>query len=283
MAGATWFEPSNAEQVLAWDGDEGAFWAEHADQFDLAMHGYQHALLDAAKIGQGDRILDIGCGTGQTTRDAARIAVQGSVLGLDLSERMLAVARERAADEDVDNVVFEQADVQVHALPAATFDVAVSRTGTMFFADPVAAFVNVASALRTGGLFVQLVWQPPSDNPWFLAFTTAMAAGRALPTPPVDAPGSFSLSDPQWMDRLLTSAGFSTPRFAGLSAPMQFGANVDQAFAFVAEMLGWMLDGLDVTSRARALDDLRSVIRSHATEHGVLYPSATWLVTARLR
>jgi|GEM_PF-4041776 len=138
-------------------------------------------------------------------------------------------------------------------------------------------------ALRPGGRLVQLVWQVPTVNPWFLDFTNALAAGRTLPTPPVDAPAPFSLSDPQRMDQLLVKSGFSTARFEALYAPMHFGADADQAYGFVAGMLDWMLDGLDDTSRARALSDLRMTIRAHETGDGVLYPSATWLVTATLR
>src|SRR5688572_33038497 len=86
---------SNAEQLRAWDGDEGAYWADHAEYFDRSVAVYHERLLDVAAISEGDRVLDIGCGTGQTTRDAARAASAGFALGIDLSSRMLDYARRR--------------------------------------------------------------------------------------------------------------------------------------------------------------------------------------------
>lgn len=272
-------DPANAEQARAWDGEEGSYWAESADQFDRALRGYRARFLDTAAIGPDERVLDIGCGTGETTRDAARRATAGRVLGVDLSAAMLRVARQRAAVEGLANVDFEQADAQIHPFPAE-FDVAVSRTGTMFFAGPTAAFRNIARALRPGGRLVQLVWQAPPRNEWIGAFTTALAAGRSLPAPPPDAPGPFSLADPEHVRGLLADAGFKPPSFEDLTAPMHFGADAEAAYRLVTGLLGWMLDGLDDTARERALTDLRATIEAHQTPDGVLYPSATWLITA---
>jgi SAM-dependent methyltransferase len=272
-------DPANADQARAWDGGEGEYWAQEADQFDRALRGYRTRFLDAAAIEATDQVLDIGCGTGETTRDAARRAGAGHAVGLDLSGEMLRVARQRAAAELLPNAVFEQADAQVHSLPEGCFDVAISRTGTMFFADPLAAFRNIARALRPGGRFVQLVWQPPTRNEWFTAFTTALAAGRELPMPPPEAPGPFALADPDRISGVLTDAGFHTPHIEGLTAPMHFGADPDTAQRFVTGLLGWLLAGLDANGRARALADLRASLDAHRTPEGVLYTSATWLIT----
>ncbi|MXM66456.1 methyltransferase domain-containing protein [Streptomyces sp. HUCO-GS316] len=272
--------PSNAEQARAWDGDEGAYWAEHADQFDLALRGYRTRFLRAAAIGPADHVLDIGCGTGEITREAARRAAAGRVLGVDLSAAMLRVARRRAAAEGLANAEFEQVDAQVHPFAAGEFDLAVSRTGTMFFADLGAAFRNIAHAVRPGGRLVQLVWQPPPRNDWFLALTAAMAAGRDLPAPPPGAPGPFSLSDPDRVRRLLAGTGFAEPDLEPLTAPMHFGADADDAHRFVTGLLGWMLTDLDDSRREQSLADLRATLRAHETPDGVLYPSATWLITA---
>lgn len=280
MTSTSQVAPSNAEQAKAWDGDEGAYWAEHAEQFDRALRGYRAPLLDAAAIGRADRVLDIGCGTGEITREAARRAPEGTALGVDLSSAMLRVAREKAAAEGPANVTFVQGDAQVFPFGAGEFDLAVSRTGTMFFADPVAAFGNVARALRPGGRLVQLVWQPPARNEWFLALMAAMAAGRDLPTPAPDAPGPFSLSDPARVRALLTEAGFGEPRFEGLTALEHFGPDADSAHRFLLGLVGWMLADLDDTSRERAVTDLYTTLKAHETPEGVLYHSATWLITA---
>jgi SAM-dependent methyltransferase len=267
---SAWVDPSNAEQARAWDGDEGAYWAANAARFDEAVAAYHRPFLDSAGIGATDQVLDIGCGTGQTTRDAARAAVSGAALGVDLSAQMIALAQRLAAAEGVANARFEQADAQIHPFAAAAFDVAISRTGAMFFGDPVAAFRNIARALRPAGRLTLLAWQDLSRNEWIREFFTALAAGRELPTPPPDAR----------VRSVLTAAGFTNVQLQGLSAPMYFGPDPDDAYRFVLGLTGWMLEGLDETGRSRALDALRATIAAHDTGHGVTYDSAAWIITA---
>src|SRR6516225_8501986 len=132
-AAALHVDPANAEQARAWDGDEGAYWAGNAGRFDRAVAAYHERFLAAAVIGCADRVIDIGCGTGQTTRDAARAAADGRALGVDLSARMIERARRLAAEHEIANAAFEQADAQIHPFETEAFDVAISRTGTMFF------------------------------------------------------------------------------------------------------------------------------------------------------
>jgi len=168
-------DPSNAEQVRAWDGDEGAYWADNADHFDRAVAAYLDSFLAAAGIRTTEHVLDIGCGTGQTTRDAARAAISGSAFGVDLSSRMIEHARRRSAREGVENARFEHADAQIHRFDPGAFDVAVSRTGAMFFGDLVAAFTNIGRALR-----------PKDDSrcsPGNPPRTTSGSARSPLPSP----------------------------------------------------------------------------------------------------
>jgi SAM-dependent methyltransferase len=273
--------PTNVEQARAWDGAEGAFWAAHAEQFDRAVGAYHERFMVATGIRKDDHVLDIGCGTGQTTRDAARTATEGCALGVDLSARMIDRARRLATDQRLANVIFEQVDAQVYDFPAAGFDVAISRTGTMFFGDPPAAFSNIARSLRAGGRLVLLVWQGPEPNEWIRELTGALAAGRTLPAPPIGAPGPFAQADPDHVFAVLSSAGLVDIGFEGLSAPMRFGASTAVAFDFVIGLMGWMLQGLDAAGRDRALANLRDTISCHETDSGgVLFESATWLVTA---
>ena len=135
-ASAVPVDPTNVEQLRAWDGEEGAYWTDHADYFDRAVGFYHERLFDAAEVTTTHRVLDVGCGTGQTTRDAARRAIEGHALGVDLSSRMLHYARDRASAEGLTNASFLQADAQVHAFEPSAFDVTISRTGAMFFAEP---------------------------------------------------------------------------------------------------------------------------------------------------
>ncbi|HSE07864.1 MAG TPA: class I SAM-dependent methyltransferase [Nocardioidaceae bacterium] len=271
--------PSNLEQNRAWDGDEGTYWAAHARRFDEAVAGYHEPLMNASGIAPGSRVLDIGCGTGQTTRDAARRASSGSALGVDLSREMLDVARRLAEHEGVANATFLHADAQIHPFQAESFDVAISRTGSMFFGDPSAAFANIRRALRPGGRLAMVAWQPVSENEWFREITTAMAAGRDLPGPPPDAPNPYSLADPDRVRRLLSAAGFAEPAFEDLRSPMYFGPDAADAHRFIFDLTAWMLAGLDDAGRRRASEDLLASTTAHETEGGVVYGSAMWLTT----
>jgi SAM-dependent methyltransferase len=274
-------DPTNAEQAKAWDGGEGAYWAAHAEHFDHSIAAYHLPFLDAAAIGTGERVLDIGCGTGQTTRDAARRASAGGALGLDLSAEMIALARRLATAEGLGNARFEQADAQIYPFPEGLFDVAISRTGAMFFGDPDAAFANIARALRKGGRLVLLSWQPLPANEWVAELTAALAAGRDLPAPAPQAPGPFALADPGRVRQLLTGAGFTGIDIDPMQAPMWLGGDADDAHAFALGLLGWMLEGLDENRRDQALGALRATVTAHATADGVTYNSGTWLTRAQ--
>ncbi len=271
---------SNTSQLAAWDGSEGQYWAAHADRYDASVTDYHGALLDLAAIGRDDRVLDVGCGTGQTTRDAARLAVAGSALGVDLSSAMLSVARTRAEHEGVRNVSFLHADVQVHPFEPASYDLAISRTGTMFFGDPAAAYANIARALRPGGRLALAVWQATSENEWFTAFTSALA-GRRLPAPPPDAPHPFSMSNPDRVSGLLSTAGFDDVVLSEARHPMTFGVDAREAHNFVLGQLGWLLADLDDTRREAALRALMQTMQEHDSGEGVTFGSAMWLITAR--
>lgn len=274
-------DPSNIEQLRGWDGETGAYWAAHAERYDAGVAAYHGRFLDAAAIEAAARVLDIGCGSGQTTRDAARRAALGAALGVDLSSQMIGLARRLAAREQLPNATFAQVDAQRHAFPEGAFEVAVSRHGAMFFGDAPAAFANIARALRPDGRLVLLTWQSAAANPWFGAFRGALAAGRDLPLPGAGAPGPFSMSDPDRVRDVLTSAGFVDVRPSGLAEPMYFGPDADDACRFIAGQFAGLVRPLDPATRARALDALRADMAEHQTDRGVRYDSAAWLVEAR--
>jgi SAM-dependent methyltransferase len=274
---------SNTEQLRAWDGDEGAYWASHAEYFDRSVTAHHERLMTAAAIQGADRVLDIGCGTGQTTRDAARAAVQGSALGVDLSADMLAQAERCADEEGLANASFVQADAQIHPFEPAAFDVAISRTGAMFFGDPSAAFANIARSLVPGGRLVLVAWQGLEGNEWIREISGALAAGRDRPAPPADVPGPFSLSEPDRVRSLLSAAGFTGIDLEPSTAPMWFGTDADDAHRFVLGLMGWMLEGLDESGRDRALGDLHATMAAHRTGNGVVFGSAAWVITAMSR
>ncbi|WP_037312198.1 class I SAM-dependent methyltransferase [Amycolatopsis orientalis] len=268
-------DPSNERMLQAWNGDDGALWAKRAQRFNDGVAAYRDTFFSAADIQPADRVLDVGCGAGETTRDVARRASRGSAYGVDLSGEMLAVARGLAERERLSNVSFEQADAQVHPFPEAGFDVVISRHGSMFFGTPLAAFANLARATRSGGRLVLLTWQPFRLNEWITTFRTIFAAGREVPT--VD----LALSDPGATEELLTSAGYADVRCMAVSKPMYFGEDVDDAAEFVIEQHGGRLRDLDEAARAKAVDTLRADLAEHQTGRGVVYDSAAWLIEAR--
>jgi SAM-dependent methyltransferase len=273
-------DPANAEQLAAWNGTEGTYWAEHAEQFDRAVAGHDRPFQEAAAIESTDRVLDVGCGNGQNTRDAARAASAGSALGVDLSAPMLDHARRTAeAAEGLANVSFLQADAQVHPFEPASFDVAICRTSAMFFADHVAAFANIGRALRPGGRLSLLTWQSLEGNEWLEQIATALAAGRPPRIPPPGA-GPFALSDPERIRDLLGAAGFVDVAVVGNNASMWYGADATDAYEFIIGLMGWMLEGLEDDGRRAALDALREVTAAHQTADGVTFGSATWITTA---
>lgn len=271
-------DPSNASQAESWDGPGGAYWAEQADAFDRVIAAYQEPFLDAAEIGPADRVLDIGCGNGLTTRDAARRATAGHALGIDLSASMLDVARAAAAAEGLTNVSFVRGDAQIHPFGPGSADVVISRTGAMFFGDPVAAFTNIRRALPVGGRLCLLVWQELARNEWMREIMASLAPD--LGAPPPGAPGPFSMSDPDRVREILAPAGFGPRGFAGLTAPLIFGQTVEEAFDFIVGLAGWMTGEQGDDERARSHEALRASLLRHLGASGVSYSSAMWIVTA---
>jgi SAM-dependent methyltransferase len=274
---------ANVDMARAWDGDEGADWARDWRRYDRAVRAHHARLLAAAAIAPGELVLDVGCGNGETTRAAARAAWAGAALGVDLSARMIDRAVELAAAERLANVRFVQADAQVHAFAPGGHDVAVSRFGTMFFADPVEAFANIGRALRPGGRLVMVGWRGVADNEWLRCVLTALADGRDLPTPPPGAPGPFGLADPDLTRRRLATAGFTAVEIEAFDAPFHLGDDGDDADRFFrgTALCRGLTAGLDVAGRARALAALQATLHAHDTGDGVELGSGAWLITAR--
>ncbi|WP_119274311.1 class I SAM-dependent methyltransferase [Taklimakanibacter deserti] len=252
------------------------------DHYDAELARHNERLRAMTRIGSTDRVLDVGCGAGQTTREAARAASSGSVLGVDISDEMLERARCLTAEAGLHNVTYELADATVHRFTPKHFDVAISRFGTMFFADPVAGFANLASALRPGAHLVMMVWQTGERNEWETQIRQALMKGdRVVPAAPGQDP--FSLGEPSIVEAILDKAGFSDVRLTDVREPVYYGPDVETAYDIIMSMRGTdgMLAALDPDTRELALQRLRATLAQHATAQGVLFDSRAWIVEAR--
>jgi SAM-dependent methyltransferase len=272
---------ANPDQAAAWNGPEGEHWATHRRHADEPRAGLLEPLLDAARIDRDSRVLDIGCGDGTATVRAASAAPHGAALGIDLSSTMVTQARRRAAEARVANARFVAADAQVHPFAPASFDVAVSHFGAMFFRDPVAAFANIRRALRPGGRLALVCPNAAASCAWY---HVPLAAMLGRPWSSADASSAmFSLADPWLVIRVLRRAGLGAIALRALDRPLWFG---DDACAAASFFLGSgpgraVLEHLDDAATAEARDRLIAALGPYEQADGVLLPGRHWLVTAR--
>ena len=250
--------------------------------YDAELRRHNEVLRRAAGVQIDDHVLDIGCGTGQTTRQAARAARAGSALGVDISAPAIERARELARAEGLRNVTFEHANAQVHRFPQARFDLAISRFGTMFFDDPGAAFANLGRALRPAGRLVMMVWQTHERNEWDVTIHQSLKAADEPVTIPSGGPDPFSLADPPVVTRILQAAGFADVAFTGVREPVYYGPDVAAALDWVHGFACTrdLLKRLDPAAAARAAGRLREALAAHLSEDGVWFNSCAWIITA---
>ena len=277
---------ANTDQAERWNsGEDLAHWLDNQARYDRMNEPFTALILDAAAFRPGAQVLDVGCGCGGTTLAAARLIAPGQGVGVDLTRPMLARARARAEAAGLGNAVFQQGDAQVHPFGPARFDTVISRFGTMFFADPVAAFANVRSAVRPGGRLIFVCWQPLAANQWLLVPGAALA--EHLPPPGFgsgDGPGMFAFADPDRVRPILAAAGWrdieitSEPR----SILVGGGGSVDDAVEFLrtGSMGRMMLAGADADTVDRAVASVRAALTPYADAEGVHLDAGVWLVQA---
>jgi len=273
---------ANVEMARAWDGPDGDDWTDGADRYEAAGRWIWARFEQDVSVSPADDVLDVGCGTGKSTRSTARRAPEGSVLGVDLSSRMLAHARARAVAEGITNVTFRQADAQVEPFEPASRDLVISSYGAMFFVDPTAAFANFGAALRTGGRLAVLTWRRFEENDWLTTIRRIAAQGRDLPNPPAGMPGPFGLADRDETAAMLSAAGYREIEIALRDEPVFLGADADVAWEFVRAMgiVTGLTAELDDAARDEVYAQLRAMVDDHAGADGVAMGAASWLLTA---
>lgn len=278
---------ANTEQAEHWNSSADlAYWVDNQARVDRMLEPFADMILRAAALGSGAHVLDVGCGCGTTTLAAARLVVPGQAVGIDLSGPMLARATAGAAAAGLANATFLQGDAQVHPLEPGRFDTVISRFGTMFFADPVAAFANIRAATRPAGRLVFVCWQPLAANQWLLVPGAALAEHVPSPASPEESgykPGMFALADPDRLREILAAAGWRDIEISPEHTPIVMGGrSVDDAVRFVrtGSMGRTMLAGADAGTVDRAVASLRAALAKHADAEGVHLGAAVWLVQA---
>lgn len=274
---------ANRDQYNAWNGENGQRWVADADRRDSALAPIGDLLIDNSNIHAGDRILDIGCGCGATTLAAAtRVGTHGHVVGLDLSEPMLSIAEHRALQAATTNVAFVHGDAQTHQLEQV-FDHVISRFGTMFFDDPIAAFTNIARDLAPDGRVRIVTWQPLEANEWLTVPGAALLPYASAPDLGQAGPGMFAQSDPETIRPVFRQAGLGDTTVTPHTLALTFGSTVEEAVGYLADAGPGraLLDTVPPDRLDEALASVRETLADHVTLEGVQLDAAVWIIEAR--
>ncbi len=280
----------NVEATEAWNGPLFEVWIEYRDLVADGLREHGEAAIAAHPPQQGERVLDIGCGLGDTTvRLAELVGAAGHAHGVDVAERMIETAIEETTEAGVENVSFAACDVEVTKFEQ-TFDYAFSRMGTMFFANPVAALRNVREALAPGGLLNMVVWRRKLDNG--VMHRAELVVAEYLEEPdeseaPRCGPGPFSMANADTVTDVLKHAGYEDIGLARQDLPYKIGDDLEHAVAFnmalgpAAEVLRMWGDRVDEI-RPTIADALREALAEFVVDGGaVVAPASTWAITAR--
>ena len=280
----------NAYQVADWNGPSGERWVDNQARLDHTLAVFVEAAITAARPSPGEHVLDVGCGAGASSFAlAGLVGPDGRVLGVDISEPLIARARELAPAGVP--VAFELADTARASLPEGGFDLLFSRFGVMFFDDPAAAFAHMRRALKPGARVAFVCWRSAGENDWGRLPMEAIKDIVLPPAPPdPEAPGPFSFGDKDRVPRILTAAGFGDISITPFDHPVPFGqgatreAAIDDALemAFEVGPLSRALADQPDDIRARAAAAVRAAYATRPGERSVMIDAAAWIVTARV-
>ena len=277
---------ANDEQAEFWSA-MAPTWAELEDRLEEVAGPPGRMAMEHLVLRPGQRVVDLGCGTGRTTVElASRVSPGGEAVGVDIAAGMLDRGRERAAGLGLANVEFRQADVQVHDLGEGAFDAAYSRFGVMFFKDPVAAFGNVRRAFRPGASLSFVCWQSVFDNEWMLIPGAAAMSviGGAPPAPSPEEPGPFSLADPSRVVAVLGAAGFDQVEVSPQSDRLEIDEARIPEVARASSRVGFVADALkdaDDETRERVVAAIEEAWRARVQDGAVHATRGFHLVSAR--
>jgi len=279
----------SAPQIDDWNGATGARWVDNQERLDRILAPYGDAALAAAAAKPGEAVLDIGCGAGVTTLAlAASVQPGGRIVGVDISEPLIARARERAAAAALP-IDFRLEDAGRAVLPDAAFDLLFSRFGVMFFDAPADAFRHMRAALKPGGRLAFICWRSAAENDWARLPIAALRGIVPIPEANPEAPGPYAFGNRARVEAILADAGFTDVEIRPFDAPLIYGigasreAALDDAFDYMMQIgtLPRLLAGKPDDMRARAMAAVREALATRVGDAGVVIEGAAWVVTAR--
>ena len=277
----------NKNQKDFWSGKGGDIWVERQNAMDTMLSPLGEAALNKLNFNEEENVLDIGCGCGHTTLNIAkRIGPSGNVTGLDISEPMLKRAKESAVEMSITNTSFKCVDVQTEDLGDQIYSSAFSRFGVMFFEDSVAAFKNINKSLISGGYLSFVCWQSPAVNPWQSLFIQEVKKFLDLPSPPPRSPGPFAFMESEYVSSILEESKFQDIRIEGHEAEVNMfsGRSLSDSvkdYISINPVVTQMLKESSENQIAEIVNSGIEAFSPYYSEKGLIFPSATWLVTAR--
>jgi len=274
--------PTNDEQTTLWNGSAGRAWIEVQPLLDEILEPFGDLLVQAVATRSAHRVLDVGCGTGATTLAVARLlGVKGEVVGVDISEPMIGVARARAAHDD-STATFICADAQTRPFEPASFDMMISRFGVMFFENSVSAFANLRRAATDDAELCLLAWRGAVDNPFMT--TAERAAAPLLPNIPArepDAPGQFAFANSGRVARILEESGWADIDIQPVDVPCAFPEKELVPYFTQLGPLGRVLHEADEPTRARIIQTVRAAFDPYVDGNEIRFNAACWQISAR--
>jgi SAM-dependent methyltransferase len=264
---------------------ETELYLRESERLEAINGPFGAAMLTAARLQPGEYVLDIGCGNGSTTIEAARrVAPGGKSVGVDISAPLVDSARERAAEAGVHNIEFLQADAQLHPFHEAMFDAVISRFGIMFFEDPETAFANLGRAVRPDGRLAVVCPRDPLESEWVSVAFAAAAAHVGLPdVGSPDGPGPFAFADGANLERAIRAGGFREIAIEAITLPVRFGDDVEDVVSFITSLpeSRQLFAGKPEENVAGAINALREGFAPYARPEGIMVRDSAWLGSAR--
>ncbi len=278
-------EDINQDQKEFWNNQKGKIWISLENKIDSMFGPLGDEALKALAPASGENIIDIGCGTATTSlKLASLLGDKGSVTGVDISEPILAFARQKVKENSVSNIDFVLADAQNHDFGYESFDAIFSRFGLMFFEDPIAAFSNLLRGVKFGGRIAFVCWADRSANDWIEVSTSI--ASKFLELPPKSSPrdpGPFAFEDPLYLNKVLHDAGWNEISIGNYSLTNIVGKNIKDAADFLSRMgpMSVPFENSEESLQRKIIHSLEESFSNYATRRGVEMHFSTWIVTAK--